>query len=77
MQPVDRGHVLAVHDGAVASFADAAVRKQDRQKMSCFVDDPADVVVARTTEAACGVGTVSTQINHGTPPVVGVDPILA
>ena len=61
MQPVDRGHVLAVHDGAVAGFADAAVRKQDRQKMSCFVDDPADVVVLRAAEAAGSVGSVLSQ----------------
>ena len=77
MRPANRRNVLWIHDGAIAGFADAAVRKQDRQKMSCFVDDPADVVVIRAAEAACGVGTVSTQINHGTPPVVGVDPILA
>lgn len=77
MQPVDCGHVFPIHNGTVAGFADAAVRKQDRQKMSCFVDDPADVVVARTTKAACGIGAVLAKINHGTPPVAGVYPILA
>lgn len=77
MQPMDRGHVLSIHDGPVADFADVVVGEQDRDEMPRLVDDPADVVVIRAAEAACGVGTVSTQINHGTPPVAGVDPILA
>ena len=77
MQPMNRGHVLSVHDGAVTCVTDCRISEQRRHQSPVLADDPADVVVIRAAEAAGGVGAVLAKINHGTPPVVGVYPILA